>query len=289
MTVALRTDYTQTPAGLDRHVLVRSGCPLTYWTSRGNGPALVFLHGAFMDHRGFNAQVPVFAGTHRVLVLDARGHGQSKPIGKKRLTVDELVDDLIAVLDDAKIGRPVIVGQSLGAYVAQHLARRDADRVHSLALIGTTPIFRPAHRHEELALRAMTPLFGMWPTRNLARVTSQSCAITDDARRYMLTQMRSVTREDRRMVWPAVGSAVSSTGFDLGRDLPVLLTHGRHDTTGTIARDSRRWAQQRPEITYAAIPDAGHNANQDNPAFFNHLLQEFLAKDEPREPRPHLR
>lgn len=283
MTAHARTDYTQTPAGLERHVLVRSGCPLTYWTSPGGGPELIFLHGAFMDHREFNGQVPVFAGTHRVLVLDVRGHGQSKPGGMKRLRVDDLVDDVIAVLDDANIYRPVIVGQSLGAYVAQHLARRNADRVHALALVGTTPIFRRVQRHEELALRAMTPIFGMWPNRNLARFTADSCARTDDARRYMHARMRSVTHEDLRAVWPAVGSAVSSAGFDLARDLPVLLTHGQHDNTGTIARDSRQWAKQRPEITYQAIPGAGHNANQDNPAFFNHLLQQFLAKDEPRQ------
>jgi pimeloyl-ACP methyl ester carboxylesterase len=256
---------------------------LTYWTSPGpgSGPELVFLHGAFMDHREFNAQVPVFAGTHRVLVLDARGHGQSRPGGVKRMSVEDLVDDVIAVLDDAAVRRPVVVGQSLGAYIAQHLARRQANRVHALALVGTTPIFRPARRHEELALRAMTPIFGIWPSRNLARVTADSCARTEDARRYMHTRMSSVTPDDLRAVWPAVGSSVSSRGFDLARDLPVLLTHGQHDNTGTIARDSRYWARQRPEITYQAIPGAGHNANQDNPAFFNHLLKDFLAKDTP--------
>ena len=55
-------DWLETPQILEPHVLQRHGCPIHYWTGGPAGrPAVVFLHGATMDHRMFNAQVPVVA------------------------------------------------------------------------------------------------------------------------------------------------------------------------------------------------------------------------------------
>jgi 3-oxoadipate enol-lactonase len=55
-----------------------------------------------------------------------------------------------------------------------------------------------------------------------------------------------------------------------------LLTHGDQDRAGTIRRDAPRWAASDPLIEYIVIPEAHHNANQDNPRFFNRILLEFL-------------
>ena len=44
----------------------------------------------------------------------------------------------------------------------------------------------------------------------------------------------------------------------------------------TISKIAPDWAARDPESRYIVIPGAGHNANQDNPTFFNRLLLEFL-------------
>ncbi len=58
--------------------------------------------------------------------------------------------------------------------------------------------------------------------------------------------------------------------------MPFLLTHGGHDGTGSIRKQAPTWAAYEPDVKYVVIPDAGHNANQDNPEFFNRALREFM-------------
>jgi 3-oxoadipate enol-lactonase len=58
--------------------------------------------------------------------------------------------------------------------------------------------------------------------------------------------------------------------------VPLLLTHGEDDVTGTIRRDKPRRVGYESHATYSVIPKAGHNANQDNLEFFNELMSNFL-------------
>ena len=56
----------------------------------------------------------------------------------------------------------------------------------------------------------------------------------------------------------------------------MLITHGDRDNTGNIKKDAPKWRARDPQSEYIVIPGAGHNANQDNPAFFNRVLLGFL-------------
>lgn len=63
--------------------------------------------------------------------------------------------------------------------------------------------------------------------------------------------------------------------------MPLLLTHGEHDRTGNIARIEPAWAERDPHCRYELVPDASHNANQDNADFFNEVLPNFLSEHYP--------
>jgi pimeloyl-ACP methyl ester carboxylesterase len=98
-------------------------------------PAIVFLHGAAMDHTAWVLQTRYFAHHgYGVLAVDLPGHGRSE--GKPLVTVGDLADWLIRLLDAAQIGRASIVGHSMGALVGLEAARRHPDRVAALALLG---------------------------------------------------------------------------------------------------------------------------------------------------------
>ena len=71
--------------------------------------------------------------------------------------------------------------------------------------------------------------------------------------------------------------AISTEGISgFAIDVPLLLVHGNQDNTGSIQRQMPEWAEDHPNATYHVIPDAGHNANQDNAAYFNNLMDEWL-------------
>jgi 3-oxoadipate enol-lactonase len=276
-------DFFTTPADLSGQVFERRSCPVHYWSAGDQHPtAAACLHGALMDHRMFNAQAPLLAEKYRVLVWDGRGHGRSQPVGIERPSIVDYVSDLEAMLDHAGVERMVLIGQSLGAYVAQHFTRLHPERVLALVLIGSTPVHFAMNPFELWALKASVGLFRLWPYRSLKPMMANNTTVKEEVARYALDAMNQVDLATFISIWSAVSTAVRRDGYpDFRIEVPFLLTHGDTDRTGTIRRDGPRWAASDPEIEYYVIPQAGHNANQDNPVYFNQVLADFLGRRVP--------
>lgn len=100
-------------------------------------PAVVFLHGAGMDHTVWAMQARSFAhhGT-AVLAVDLPGHGRSE--GPPLPSVEALADWVAAVIAAAGIEQAALVGHSMGAITALETAARSPERVRKLALLGAT-------------------------------------------------------------------------------------------------------------------------------------------------------
>ena len=99
-------------------------------------PAIVFVHGAGLDHSWWGLQSRYF-GYHgwNVLACDLPGHGRSEgpPVG----SVAEGADWVMRLLDAAGIAKASVVGHSLGSLVALECAARQPGRVERIALVGT--------------------------------------------------------------------------------------------------------------------------------------------------------
>lgn len=275
-------DFTRTPDGLTGRVLERAGCPIHYWTG---GPAerpwVALMHGATMDHRMFNPQIEALLPHYRVLVWDGRGQGESQPIGDG-FSLELCADDMLAIFDREGIDAAMLVGQSLGGYVAQHIYRQAPERVLALVQIGTTPVAKAYSKLDVTALRASLPLFRLWPFGNLTSLVARTTARTPAAQAYALEAIRRTNRDNFVSIWEAVSTAVNEEGWPGFRfDVPLLLLHGDRDTAGTIRRDMPVWAAAEPTAGYHVIPNAGHNANQDNPGVTNELLLSFLDRTLP--------
>lgn len=270
-------DFLNTPAKLTPHVLQRDGCPLHYWLGGpAERPLLVFMHGATMDHRMFNAQVEALVADYRVLVWDARGHGRSQPIGVS-FSLTQCAQDMLAILDELGVAQAILCGQSLGGYIAQHIYRHAPERVRAMIIIGSTPIAKAYSRWEIWALKASLPLFRLWPYNHFTRTIAHSTALTPVVQAYALQAARQINRTDFATIWQAVTLAVDEKGDPTFRiDVPLLLLHGDKDRAGTIRRDMPLWAKWEKEVVYQIIPNASHNANQDNPEFTNQVIQAFL-------------
>ena len=100
-----------------------NGVSLKYIDTGSGDPATVFVHGWTCSRSDWRHQIEEFAGSHRVVALDQRGHGESdKP--DQDYTVDGFADDLAALIGKLGLERPVIVGHSMGGVIANSLARR---------------------------------------------------------------------------------------------------------------------------------------------------------------------
>ncbi|MEO1350544.1 MAG: alpha/beta hydrolase [Cyanobacteria bacterium J06635_15] len=216
---------------------------------------------------------------YRFLVWDARGHGQSQPMGSS-FSLDTYVQDMLAILDDMKVSQAVFCGQSLGGYIAQQIYFSAPERVQAIIIIGATPIAKAYSKFEIWVLKASLPLFRFWPYGHFTQAVARNTAQTQLVQDYALQAIRQVNREDFLSIWRAVTLAVDDQGQpELTIDVPLLLVHGDQDGVGSIKRDMPIWATQEKKATYHVIPNAGHNANQENPTFTNQVIVEFLARD----------
>ncbi len=110
-----------------------------YYEDEGAGDPVVFIHGVWVTSRFFRLQMPHFAGSHRAVALDLRGHGRSEHVDHGH-TVPQYARDLHEFLGTLGIERPVLVGWSMGSLVIWEYARQfGADGLRGVVLVDQSP------------------------------------------------------------------------------------------------------------------------------------------------------
>jgi 3-oxoadipate enol-lactonase len=130
----------------------------------GEGPVVVLVHGHPFDRSLWAPQRdPLLEAGFRVIPPDLRGYGQSVAT-RGMVTMRELSEDVVALLDRLGLAEVAVVGLSMGGLVAMELALGDPRRVWALGLIATTaaPVDR-SERERRLALADAIERQGMEP------------------------------------------------------------------------------------------------------------------------------
>jgi 3-oxoadipate enol-lactonase len=100
-------------------------------------PVVVLSNSLGATRAMWDPQVPGLAERYRVVTYDTRGHGRS-PAPDGPYSIDDLADDVVALLDELGVERAHVVGLSLGGMTALRLAARAPDRVDRLAVLCTS-------------------------------------------------------------------------------------------------------------------------------------------------------
>ena len=103
----------------------------------------------------WDPQVPALSEHLRVVRYDLRGHGRS-PVPPGPYSMDDLVDDMVALLDRLEVERAHVVGLSLGGMAAIRMAVREPHRVDRLALLCTSACLGPPQGWAERAAAVRT-------------------------------------------------------------------------------------------------------------------------------------
>lgn len=116
-----------------------NGCQI-YYQIRGEGTPLVLLMGFGADGNVWELHVAEYEKHFKCIILDNRGVGKSgQPKGP--YNTEMMAKDVISVMDELNIEKAQVAGISMGGAIAQSLAIHHPDRVKSLCLISTWPIF----------------------------------------------------------------------------------------------------------------------------------------------------
>lgn len=122
---------TQEPARLTAR---GNGVALCVAVWEGRGRDILCIHGLSANSRCWDIIASSLIPDYRILAVDLRGRGQSeKP--DRDYSVEVHVRDLRALTESLKLTKPVVIGHSLGAYIALSFAARYPDLIDSIVLI----------------------------------------------------------------------------------------------------------------------------------------------------------
>jgi 3-oxoadipate enol-lactonase len=243
----------------------------------GIGLPVVFLHGFPHDRSLWSPQLGAAAIPTRCIACDLRGFGESEGTAA---TIDDYASDVTALMDALGIVKAVIVGLSMGGYVALATWRRNPRLVRALVLVDTKA---PADSDDARAKRTEQIAFAK------ARGTA---ALADSLMPGMVGKATRAARPDlterihgmlaRASTAAVVGALTAmrdrpdSTPTLATITVPALIVVGDEDVLTPVS-DARAMhagiAGSRLEI----VSGAGHLSNVERPAAFNHVLSEFLA------------
>lgn len=273
---------------LDRHR--RYGCTVEFvhahgvriaYERAGDGPALVFAHGAASDGREWRPQLDGLADELCVVAWDEPGAGRSSDVPPD-FGLGDYARCLAAVIE--AVGRvPAHVGGlSWGGIVAQELYRLRPDLVASLILADTYAGWKGSLPEEERRLRVeglratlqapaddFDPVFpGLYadgpPARFAALIEQVKAAVRPSSLRALL----AMADVDQRDLLPQIA-------------VPTLLLWGEHDARSPL-RVARQFQDAIPETTLVVIPGAGHMSNLEQPERFNDAVRAFCRAHPPQ-------
>lgn len=257
---------------------VVAGDLLTSVDVRGEGPAVLFVHGFPFDRTLWRLLATTLTGWRRV-APDLRGFGQT-PMAAGDGTLGTYADDLVALLDALKIPKAVVCGLSMGGYIAFELLRRHPDRIRALVLCNTraTPDDNEgkAAREKDIArVRRDGTAFladALLP-KLLAPTTAQTMPDVVGQVKHM---MAGASPDGMVHALEAMRNRPDSTP-DLARiTVPTLVIGGREDALMSAAA-TRAMAEAIPGAHCTILPDAGHLTPLEQPINTSRLVSEFLG------------
>lgn len=260
-----------------------NGVKLNYELHGDSGDPLVLVHGYTGDITDWRHQLPVFAQSHRVLIVDLRGHGQSEAIDdRSQYAIDHFVSDVEALVDEVGFGRFHLLGHSMGGAIVQEFALKSPERLLSLTLHDTSDHFANAFNNpnvvvwrdfrfkvaEEKGMRAVSEMQSPFPPPP-----------------HMPRERLDETKERlaRMSVHSFVGAWHGLSGWRGMREraheikTPALVVWGDMDSQ-FIIDGSKRLAKTIPEASEAVVPEAGHSPQYERPPIFNEALAAFLDR-----------
>jgi pimeloyl-ACP methyl ester carboxylesterase len=217
----------------------------------------------------------VLAVDHRVVAVDARGFGES-PLGDKGYAIDDLADDLAALLAELGVARAAVLGMSMGGYAALAFAVRHPARLAALVLCDTRAAADSAETRmarDGAIGRIKATGSGPYLDGSLARLLSPAAP----AALVTFLRARAETRPASLIAGiEALRDRPDRTG-QLGTiRVPTLAIRGSDDQI-TPAVDMQQMAAAIAGATFVTIPGAGHLAHIEAPGPFERALTPFLA------------
>lgn len=238
---------------------------------------VTFVTGIANDLSLWDGQVAALERDFNVLRYDLRGHGGTAASGGA-YTIELLVSDLAALLDQLNIRRTSVIGLGLGGAIAQAFALAHPDRVDKLMPCCCRARMVPDFAAMWHKLRETVSTNGL---ESIVEPTVQRWFSEDFKSRHpeVLEKIRKMIRSTTQEGYMGVTAAF--LGLDVEAELgsikaPTLYVSGAEDKLGGPPALMEGLAAKVKGARHVSVPNAAHIANIQNPEGFNRVLMDFL-------------
>ena len=249
----------------------------------GSGPAVLLLHGYPFNRSMWREQTEALSANYRVVTPDLRGLGETTTT-QEAATIEEMAEDVAALMDELEIKRVTLGGLSMGGYIAFAFYRKYFLRVRALILADTRPQADTDEGRRNRLEQAEKILKDGMPS------------IAEDFLKKVLTtetlsekpQVRERVREMILSTRPE-GAAAALHARAARRDqtdllpeiiAPTLILVGSNDAL-TPSQDAEAMHRQIGGSRLEIIEGASHLSNLEQPLAFNRALSDFLDALQP--------
>ena len=216
-----------------------------YYRIIGKGPPILLIPGGLSDQHVWDAQLPILARHHTVIVADSRGQGRSTRTDDP-ITYGLMADDYVALLDFLHIGKVDLVGWSDGGIIGLDIAMRYPERLKSLfaQAANVTPDGNSGYAEARAEGKPIPEL------RHYESIDKEIHALWANEPNY--------TDEDLSNI-----------------RVRTAIVIGDRDTA--ITREHTEFiASQIPGAELIILPDAGHGVPVENPRLYAHTVLRFI-------------
>ena len=249
----------------------------TAFTDTGKGTAVVLLHGFLENKTMWNTLIPELAKKNRVITIDLLGHGDTECLGYVH-SMEDNADIVHAVLQDLKIRKAVIIGHSMGGYVAIAFAELYPEMMKGIVLLNSTSRADSPERktNRGRAIKAVKQNYTAFVRLSIANLFSEK------NREILLNEIETARTEALKT--PLQGIVASLEGMKIRKDrevilhfatYPMLLILGKQDPVLNYEENATQ--VENTSVQLVTFPD-GHMSHIENDKELMKVLLDFLKK-----------
>jgi len=258
----------------------------THYIKQGEGTPIILIHGIAASHHDWEELIPELTKEgYASYALDLLGHGDSPKLASRAYQMDWLFEHFNGWMKSLRLTEPaILIGHSLGGYLALEYARRVSAWTRGLVLVNPLyslsqlpPLLQRTYRRPHLSSFIVERTPG-WIFRLIVDVTSLAMGHSSGVLHSLPERVRVQTALDYARTSPGVYNVINNSR-DLNGNLssisiPTLVVWGEKDQT--LAPSSFAGLVKKMPRALGRSLAAGHVPHQSNPSEFNRIVLEFL-------------
>jgi len=245
------------------------------YSDTGKGSAIVLLHGFLENQTMWQDLIPELSKKHRVITIDLLGHGKTECVGYVH-SMEDNADAVHTVLSKLRIRKTILVGHSMGGYVALALAELYPAGIKGLVLLNSTSKADSEERkaNRDRAIKAVKKDYASFIRLSITNL------FNPDNRERLVDEIEKVRAEALKT--PLQGIVASLEGMKIRKDretllrsatYPILLILGKKDPVLNYEDGLKQI--ENTTIKLVTFPD-GHMTHIENLEELKKVLLDFF-------------